>query len=51
MLLEALSAGATTYSSKLHSNLYRERYIAISSTCSTKGLSITMTKFLSVVKD
>lgn len=36
---------------KLHNNLYRERYIDISSTCSTKRLSITMTKFLSVVKD
>jgi len=30
---------------RLHKNPYRERYIAGSSTCSTKELSITMTTF------
>ena len=30
---------------RLHKNPYRERYIACSSTCSAKELSITMTKF------
>jgi hypothetical protein len=36
--------------SKLHKTPYKERYIAGSSTCSTKELSIHLTKILSAVK-
>ena len=36
---------------KLHKNLYREMYIAGSSTCSTDELSITTTHILSAVKE
>ena len=36
---------------KLHKNPYKERYIAGSSSCSTKELSIHLTKILSAVKD
>ena len=35
---------------KLHRTPYKERYIAGSSTCSTKELSIHLTKILSAVK-
>ena len=35
---------------KLHKTPYKERYIAGSSTCSTKELSIHLTKILSAVK-
>ena len=37
--------------SRLCNNPYRERHITSSSTCSTKELLITMTKFLSAVKE
>jgi hypothetical protein len=37
-------------SDKLHKTPYKERYIAGSSTCSTKELSIHLTKILSAVK-
>ena len=37
--------------SKLHKTPYKERYIAGSSTCSTKELSIHLTKILSAVKE
>ena len=36
---------------KLHKNPYKERYIAGSSSCSTKEMSIHLTKILSAVKD
>jgi hypothetical protein len=36
---------------KLHKTPYKERYVAGSSTCSTKELSIHLTKILSVVKE
>ena len=36
---------------KLHKTPYKERYIAGSSTCSTKELSIHLTKILSAVKE
>ena len=36
---------------KLHKNPYKQRYIAGSSSCSTKELSITLTKILSAVKE
>ena len=36
---------------KLHKTPYKERYIAGSSTCSTKELSIHLTKIISVVKE
>ena len=36
---------------KLHKSPYKERYIAGSSTCSTKELSIHLTKILSAVKE
>ena len=36
---------------KLHKSPYKQRYIAGSSTCSTKDLSITLTKVLSDVKE
>jgi len=36
---------------KLHKNPYKERYIAGSSSCSTKELSIHLTKILSAVKE
>ena len=36
---------------KLHKTPYKERYIAESSTCSTKELSIHLTKILSAVKE
>ena len=36
---------------KLHKTPYKERYIAGSSTCSTKELSIQLTKILSAVKE
>ena len=36
---------------KLHKNPYKQRYIAGSSNCSTKELSITLTKILSAVKE
>jgi hypothetical protein len=36
---------------KLHKTPYKERYIAGSSTCSTKELSIHLTKIMSAVKE
>ena len=36
---------------KLHKTQYKDRYIAGSSTCSTKELSIHLTKILSAVKE
>ena len=36
---------------KLHKTPFKERYIAGSSTCSTKELSINLTKILSAVKE
>jgi hypothetical protein len=36
---------------KLHKTPYKERYIAVSSTCSTKELSIHLTKIMSAVKE
>ena len=35
---------------KLHKNPYKERYIAGSSNCSTKPLSVLLTKILTVIK-
>jgi hypothetical protein len=36
---------------KLHKAPFKERYIAVSSTCSTKELSVHLTKILSAVKE
>ena len=36
---------------KLHKTPYKERYIASSYKCSTKELSILLTKILTVIKD
>jgi hypothetical protein len=36
---------------KLHKNPHKERYIAGSSKCSTKSLSLLLTKILSAVKE